>query len=103
VPEIPPETPALTMTEIVKWRYQTGEYGGAHFLLARDVWDQIRAMAPPVESAPPWRPPTPMAGLLGIPIRLDDSVPVNEWQLVDNDTAEVLHRGVITEQPRRAD
>jgi hypothetical protein len=98
-----PQDPIDTMDSIVKRRYETGEYGGTHFLLARDAWDQIRATAPPVEPAPPWRPPTPMAGLLGIPIRLDDSVPVNEWQLVDNDTAEVLHRGVITEQPRRAD
>jgi hypothetical protein len=83
------------ITALVKRRYETGEYGSAHFLLARDAWDQARSAATAsVEPAPPWRP-DPITSLLSIPVRVDEDLPPGEWRLIENGTDKILFRGLI--------
>lgn len=87
----------ITMTDIVRTRYQTGAYGGTHFRLAAATQDQIRATTPSTTPRPAWMPaPDLMSQYLSIPIVLDETVPVGHWRLVDDaDPETVVAEGTL--------
>lgn len=83
------------MTEIVRHRFETGEYGNAHFKMPRSLWDEMCAAAPPMAPEPAWRRAlsSPLGDLLAIPVVVDDTLPPGTWRLVDSSTREILYEG----------
>lgn len=77
---------------IVEKRWETGAFGTAHFLMPRDLLDQ---MPRPEPDATP-RLPDPFGDLLSIPIVVDDSLPAGAWRLVDTITKETLFTGSVS-------
>lgn len=81
------------ITAIVKRRYETGAYGGAHFVMTSPFWGAVRGVIPKPEPARmPWDT-SRLDALLAIPIVLDDDLTGDEWRLVDTHTKQVLFRG----------
>lgn len=71
---------------IVKRRYETGEYGSAHFRVGRWVLDEMRQHVP--TPAPGTYPHSRLPGysigdLMGIPVLVDETMELGWWQLVD--------------------
>jgi hypothetical protein len=82
----------MTMTEIVKRRYETGEYGGTHFRMPSALWAALRESAPPPSPAPLFGAAN-LDALLGIPIVVDEELPAGTWRLVDTVSKAVLFEG----------
>jgi hypothetical protein len=84
-----PESP--TMTDIVRHRFETGQFGQSRFAITPAMREQLLA----VKSEPmPYIVPTwPLGGLLGIPFVVDSSLADNVWQLRDSVTGDVLYEG----------
>jgi hypothetical protein len=80
------------VTAIVKRRYETGEYGSAHFRMTSAFWDAARTVVPKPAPRMPWES-SPLDPLLAIPIMVDDDLGGDEWRLVDIYTDEILFRG----------
>lgn len=86
-----PEQP--TMTDIVRRRFETGEFGRAHFTVTPAMREHLLTLAP--DPKPFAIPGTiGLTELLGIPLVVDESLPDGTWQLRDNSTGEVLFVGV---------
>lgn len=87
------------ITAIVRQRYETGAYGGAHFRVAADVWQAMREATPPAEPAFPV-PSTNdiLAKLRSIPVVVD-ALPAGHWELVrrtlERHDVEVIESGRI--------
>lgn len=80
------------VTAIVKRRYETGEYGSAHFRMTSTFWDAVRAVLPKPQRRMPWES-SPLDPLLSIPVMVDDDMGDDEWRLVDIYTEEIVFRG----------
>jgi hypothetical protein len=81
------------ITEIVRERYESGTYGNAHFKVARSVVDEMRQHVPtpkPGTYGVPLFPGYSIGDLTGIPVLVDDALPTDQWQLIDNSTGVVL-------------
>lgn len=79
----------ITLDDIVRRHYETGEYGGVSLRFEPDGWAVLRERFPK-----PDRSMAPLGAIFGIRVRLDDTLPKNVWRLVDeNDT--VLHEGIL--------
>jgi hypothetical protein len=88
------------ITAIVKHRWETGDYGHAHFRVTTGVNATMRAQVPPSASRPgdAWSPPLgQLSDLMAIPVVIDDTLEAGQWKLVDNSTSEVLRVGQIDE------
>jgi hypothetical protein len=76
------------ITAIVKRRYETGEYGDAHFrapCALFDLWREQVPTPPPGTYAPPRLPGYSLGDLMGIPVVVDDELPAGvAWRLVDS-------------------
>lgn len=70
----------------------TGAFGNSH-LAVRSLDDLIR-YRPTTPPKMPWER-DPIAEMLGIPIRLDESMSPGEWRLVDNATGLEVLRGQL--------
>lgn len=79
---------------IVKRRYETGEYGNAHFKVPVELLDEMRRH---VKTSKPGSYPMPhlpgysIGDLMGIPVLVDEDLPEGMWRLVDNSTGAVVH------------
>ena len=84
-----PENP--TMTDIVRHRFETGQFGSAHFTITPAMRERL--LKPEPDPKPYAIPGTiGLTELLGIPLVIDESLPDGVWQLRDN-TGEVLYEG----------
>lgn len=83
------------LRELVKRRYETGDYGHAHLALRADQLSRYAHTDP----RPLWDPDRTMDALMGVPIVVDDTVPPNRWELRDNATGNVVTAGVVDEEP----
>lgn len=81
-----------SITEIVRRRYTTGEYGGTHFRMPSALWAELRETVPPPGPEPLFGGPR-LDQLLAIPIVVDDELPAGTWRLVDTATKAVLFEG----------
>lgn len=85
------------ITAIVKRRYETGEYGNAHFKVTPSI------LAEMLKHAPAPDPGSYLRGFLGgslgnlmsIPVVVDEEMPDGAWRLVENGTGEDLHAGFV--------
>lgn len=69
---------------IVKRRYETGEYGSAHFRVGRWVLDEMREhVSTPGTYPQGWLGGYSIGDLMGIPVLVDESMGLGWWQLVD--------------------
>ena len=82
------------MTDIVRHRFETGQFGQARFAITPAMREQLLAAKP--DPKPYAIPPQPLGDLLGIPLFVDESLPDGVWQLRDN-TGEVLYEGEDTD------
>ncbi len=80
------------ITAIVKRRYETGDYGRAHFRMTTAFREAARTLPRPAPPRMPWDP-QPLDALLSIPILVDDDMDGDAWRLVDTNTEEILFRG----------
>jgi hypothetical protein len=82
---------------IVKRQSETGEYCGTRFLLARELHEAVRAVAPPpTRTVPPLGESSMLiSGLLAIPVLVDESLPPGAWRLIDSRTDEILFSGQV--------
>lgn len=83
-----------SMTDIVRRRFETGEFGHAHFAIGAALRDHLLATAPRSDPKPYAIPPNPLGDLLSIPLVAVEEIAGMTWQLRDNSTGEVLHQGV---------
>ena len=83
------------MTAIVKRRYETGEYGNAHFKVSPDVLSKMREHAPAPQPGPlrGWLGGDLLGVLLAIPVVVDEELPAGTWRLVENGTGRIIHGG----------
>jgi hypothetical protein len=79
-----------TLTDIVRRRYETGEYGNAHFAMSSATVTAIREPTPKTEFKPPAYLGGRFGDLLSIPVRVDETLPEGAWRLVDNSTGDVI-------------
>jgi hypothetical protein len=88
--------PTVSLDDIVRQRYETGAYGNAHIRMHRAGWEHALATWPKPGPPPPiWSPEHALTQLLSVPIVLDDSMPLGQWQLVDNTTDDVITEGTF--------
>lgn len=90
------------LTEIVKRRYETGEYGHAHLKVTPTILDEMRRRTPPPDPDAYIRRILyggPLGDLMSIPVVVDDELPPGTWRLVDNSTGETLRAGTVLAIP----
>jgi hypothetical protein len=88
------------ISAIVKRRYETGEYGNAHFKVTAPTLDEVRRQVPtpkPGTYSPPRLLGYSLGDLMGIPYFVDDGLPPDEWRLIENGTGKILFRGTVGE------
>lgn len=87
----------MTLTELTKRRYETGDYGGTHLRMRRADVEWMKSPAP-VVPPPAWMPtvPDPFSQLMAIPVVFDDDVPAGTWRLVDNTTGALVEDGTVS-------
>lgn len=83
-----------TIDEIARRHHETGEFRGTYLQFEPIGFGRWKATLAPPPARHPWEPD--LSAMLGIPVRIDDSLSRDEWRLVDSATGEVLRIGWLT-------
>lgn len=83
------------LRELLKRHYETGDYGRTHLAVCFTDWDLLQRAEP----RPPWEPARVVDVLMGIPVAVDESIPLNRWELRDT-AGNLVTAGVIDEEPQ---
>jgi hypothetical protein len=84
----------VTLADLARRRYETGEYGHAHLALRRDDVDRLPRPGKP-RGFDPLHSGSTMAHLTGIPVVIDDELAPLRWELRDNSTKRVITAGTL--------
>jgi hypothetical protein len=82
------------MEAIVRRHATVGDYRGADFRVSPAVRAELAAAFPAKPDPDPWAVGV-VAGLLGLSVAVDESLPEGEWRLVDSATGEILYRSTL--------
>ncbi|HEV2929368.1 MAG TPA: hypothetical protein VGW74_11805 [Propionibacteriaceae bacterium] len=85
----------MTLTDLARRRYETGEYGNAHLALRREDMGRLPKADKPQGFDPSFGGGLGLAHLTGIPVVIDDDLPELRWELRDNHTKRVITAGTL--------